>query len=197
MSVEEATSVEAAKPAYTPYRFTVEEYGRMGEAGVFSPGVRVELIEGEIVDMSPIGDRHAACVGWLNRTLTLLLQHVALVWMQNPVHLDDYSEPEPDILVLKPRDDFYRDGKPRPEDVLLLIEVSDSTLAYDRHVKVPLYTRTGVPEVWIVNLNDERVETFASPSGGAYQATAVYSRGEEVQSSALRDLRLSVSEIFG
>jgi Uma2 family endonuclease len=197
MSVEEAASVETAKPAYTPYRFTVEEYGRMGEAGVFSPGVRVELIEGEIVDMSPIGDRHAARVGWLNRTLTLLLQHVALVWMQNPVHLDDYSEPEPDILVLKLRDDFYNQGKPRPEDVLLLIEVSDTTLEYDRRVKVPLYARAGVVEVWVVNLNEEHVETFANPSGGAYQTTAVCARGEEVQSSALGDLKLSVSEIFG
>lgn len=197
MSVEEATPVEAAKPAYTPYRFTVEEYGRMGEASVFSPDVRVELVEGEIVDMSPIGDRHAARVGWLNRTLTLSLQHIALVWMQNPVRLDDHSEPEPDILVLKPRDDFYDHGKPRPEDVLLLIEVSDSTLAYDRHVKVPLYARAGVPEVWVVNLNDERVETFAGPSGGAYQVAAVYSRGEEVQSSSLAPLRLGVSEVFG
>jgi Uma2 family endonuclease len=190
-------SVEVAKPTFTTYRFTVEEYRRMGEASVFSPDVRVELIEGEIVDMSPIGERHAACVGWLNRTLTLLLQHVALVWMQNPVQLDDYSEPEPDVLVLKPRDDFYRHGKPRPEDVLLLIEVSDSTLEYDRQIKVPLYARAGIPEVWIVNLIEERVETFADPSGGAYHTAGTFSRGEEVQSRSLAALRLSVSEIFG
>ena len=190
-------SVEVATPTFTLHKFTVEEYGRMGEAGVFSPDVRVELIEGEIVDMSPIGDRHAACVGWLTRTLTLLLQHVALVWAQNPVRLDNYSEPEPDILVLKPRDDFYRNGKPRPEDVLLLIEVSDSTLGFDRKRKVSLYARRGIPEVWIVNLNDERVEMFAGPSGGAYQTTATFSRGEEVQSRTLAALRLAVSEIFG
>ncbi len=190
-------SVEVAKPTYTRYRFTVEEYGRMGETGVFSPDVRVELIEGEIVDMSPIGDRHAACVGWLNRTLTLLLQHVALVWTQNPVRLNDYSEPEPDILVLRPRDDFYIHGKPRPEDVLLLIEVSDTTLEYDRRVKVPLYARAGIPEVWIFNLKGDLVEVFADPSGGAYQTTATLSRGEEVQSRSLAALRLDVSEIFG
>ena len=193
---DKAMSVEVATPTFTPHKFTVEEYGRMGEAGVFSPGVRVELIEGEIVDMPPIGDRHAACVGWLTRTLTLLLQHVALVWARNPVRLDDYSEPEPDILVLKPRDDFYRNGKPRPEDVLLLIEVSDSTLAFDRKRKISLYARRGIPEVWIVNLVDERVEMFADPSG-AYQTTATFSRGEEVQSRALAALRLDVSEIFG
>jgi len=194
MSVE---SVEVPRDTFTAHRFTVEEYGRMGEAGVFSPDVRVELIEGEIVYMSPIGDRHAACVGWLNRTLTLLLQHVALVWMQNPVRLNDHSEPEPDILVLKPRDDFYRDGKPRPEDVMVLIEVSDTTLEYDRRVKVPLYARAGVPEVWIVNLTDERVETFAEPSGGVYRTTAAFSRDEEIQSRSLAALRLGVSEIFG
>lgn len=190
-------SVEVETPTFTRHSFTVEEYGRMGEAGVFSPDVRVELIEGEIVDMSPIGDRHAACVGWLTQTITLLLQRTFLVWAQNPVQLDDHSEPEPDILVLKPRDDFYRHGKPRPEDVLLLIEVSDKTLQSDRKVKVPLYARAGIPEVWIVNLNDERVETFAGPSGGAYWTTAVFSRGEEVQSYALCDLNLNVSDILG
>jgi Uma2 family endonuclease len=169
----------------------------MGEAGIFSQDARVELIEGEIVEMSPIGERHAACVGWLTRTLTLLLQHVALVWTQNPVQLDDYSEPEPDVLLLKPRDDFYRHGKPRPEDVLLVIEVSDSTLEYDRQIKLPLYARAGVPEVWIVNINEERVETFAEVSGGAYRTTASVARGEEVQSRSLANLRLCVSEIFG
>jgi Uma2 family endonuclease len=190
-------SVEVATPTFTAHRFTVEEYGRMGEAGVFSPDVRVELIEGEIVDMSPIGDRHAACVGWLTQTITLLLQRAYLVWAQNPVQLDNYSEPEPDILVLRPRDDFYRNGKPHPEDVLLLIEVSDSTLGFDRKRKVPLYARKGIPEVWIVNINEERVETFTDPSGGAYQTTAAFSRGEEVQSRSLAALRLDVSEIFG
>jgi Uma2 family endonuclease len=194
MSVE---AVEVATPTYTRYKFTVEEYMRMGEAGVFPPDVRVELIEGEIVDMSPIGDRHAWCVGWLTRTLTLRLEHIALVWAQNPVRLNKRSEPQTDILVLKPRDDFYKDRKPRPEDVLLLIEVSDSTLAFDKRVKVPLYARTGIPEVWIVNLVDESVETFADPSGGAYQTTATFSRDEEVQSRSLAALRLKVSEILG
>jgi Uma2 family endonuclease len=179
------------------HTFTVAEYRRMGEAGILTEDDRVELIEGEIAKMSPIGERHAACVGWLTRTLTLLLQHVALVWSQNPIELDDYSEPQPDVVVLKPRDDFYRNGHPKPEDVLLVIEVSDSTLAYDRQIKVPLYARAGVPEVWIVNLSDERVETFAEPSGGAYSVAASYSRDEDVQSYALCDLNLGVSEILG
>jgi len=169
----------------------------MGEAGVFSPDVRVELIEGEIIDMSPIGDRHAACVDALDELVRGALGRTVSVRAQGPITLDARSEPQPDISILKRRDDFYRDGKPRPEDVLLLIEVSDSTLAYDRQVKVPLYARAGIPEVWIVNINDERVETFAGPSGGAYQTTATFSRGEEVQSRSLAALRLKVSEIFG
>ena len=177
--------------------FTVEQYRRMAEVGILSEDDRVELIEGEIVEMSLIGRHHAACVGWLTRTLTLLLQHVALVWSQNSVELDGYSQPQPDIIVLKPREDFYRNSLPAPGEILLLIEVSDSTLAYDKKVKVPLYARAGLPEVWVVNLIEERVETFAEPAEGAYSATASYSRGGEVRSRGLSELRLAVSEIFG
>jgi Uma2 family endonuclease len=185
-------SVEVAK-----YSFTVEEYERMGEAGIFPIDARLELIEGEIVKMSPIGDPHAACVDVLDELVRGALGRSVSVRIQGPIRLDDYSAPQPDISILKRRDDFYRHGKPRPEDVLLVIEVSDSTLAYDRRVKVPLYARAGIPEVWIVNLVDERVETFADLSGDAYQTTAVFSRGEEVQSRTLTALRLAVSEIFG
>ena len=112
-------SVEVVKPTYTRYRFTVEEYGRMGEAGVFSPDVRVELVEGEIVDMSPIGERHAACVDSLDELLRERLQRRVNIRVQNPIQLDDYSEPQPDIAILKRRDDFYKQAHTRPEDVLL------------------------------------------------------------------------------
>jgi Uma2 family endonuclease len=190
-------SVEVAQPTYTRYRFSVEEYERMGEAGVFSPDARVELVGGEIVEMPPIGERHAAAVDVAGELSREQLGRSVIVRVQNPIQLDDYSEPQPDISILKRRDDFYRHGHPRPEDVLLVIEVSESTLEYDRRVKVPLYARAGVTEVWIVNLVDERIEMFADPSGGAYQTTAAFSRGEEVQSRSLAALRLSVSEIFG
>jgi len=113
------------------------------------------------------------------------------------VRLDDYSEPVPDIALAKRRDDFYKHGHPRADDVLLLIEVSDTTLEFDRKIKIPLYARAGIPEVWIINLNDERVETFTDPSRAAYQTTAAFSRGEEVQSRMLASLRLGVSEILG
>jgi Uma2 family endonuclease len=169
----------------------------MGEAGVFSPDDRVELIEGEIVEMSPIGEPHAASVDVMAEMLREALGRSVIIRVQNPIVLNDHSEPQPDISVLKRRDDFYRHAHPRTEDVLLVIEVSDSTLEYDRQIKVPLYARAGIPEVWIVNINEERVETFADVSGGTYQTTAFVSRGEEVQSRSLADLRLGVSEIFG
>lgn len=177
-------------------RFTVEQYERMIEAGVFPPEYRAELIEGEIIEMSPIGPPHAACVGRLNRIITRLLDE-PIVWVQNPIRLDDYSEPEPDIAVLKPRDDFYGQSLPTPADVLLVVEVSETTLDYDRKRKLPLYARAGVPEVWIVNLVDERIETFANPSGDAYELTGSAARGEELSARGVEGLRLNVSKILG
>src|SRR5215216_3171381 len=131
MSVEKAKAVQV-----TRHRFTVAEYERMGEIGIFSEDERVELVCGEIIEMSPIGERHAACVGLLTQLITLLLQRSAIVWVQNPIRLDDHSEPQPDVAVLKPRADFYRHAHPGPEDILLVIEVSDTTPEYDRRVKV-------------------------------------------------------------
>jgi Uma2 family endonuclease len=192
MSVQEATPVQV-----TRHSFTVAEYERMVEAGILSETDRVELIAGEVIEMSPIGKRHAACVGWLNRTLTLSLQNVALIWVQNPIQLDERSEPQADVMVLKPRADFYRQSKPTPADVLLVIEVSDTTLEYDRQMKVPLYARAGIPEVWVVNLADERIEAYADPAGDAYQTAALYARGDELQSRALAPLHMSVAEVLG
>ena len=169
----------------------------MGEVGIFSEDDRVELVCGEVIETSPIGKRHAACVARLTQVLTLLLHRTALVWPRSPIRLDDYSEPQPDIAVLKPRADFYERALPTPEDVLLVIEVSDTTLDYDRRVKVPLYARAGVPEVWVVNLSDEQVEAHAAPSGGNYQAAGTYARGDELRSHSLPALRLPVAEVFG
>lgn len=178
-------------------KFTVEQYDRMIEAGVFPPGYRAELIDGEIVEMSPIGPRHAACVGRLTQRLSLLLQREAIVWVRNPIRLDDRSEPEPDICVLKPRADFYGQSLPTPADVLLVVEVSETTLDYDRRRKLPLYARALVPEVWIVNLTDERIETFADPAGGDYRHHADAGRGEEVSARGVEVLRLSIADILG
>jgi Uma2 family endonuclease len=192
MSVQEASPVQI-----TRYSFTVADYQLMGQVGIFSEDDRVELVCGEIVKLSPIGEPHAACVGRLTQTLILLLRRSAIVWVQNPIVLDDYSEPQPDVAVLKPRADFYGQAHPRPEDVLLVIEVSDTTLGYDRSIKVPIYARSGIPETWIVNLPEEHIEVYADPAGGIYQTVKSYACGEEVQSHTLASLRLPVSQILG
>ena len=191
-------SVQKARPIGINRRsFTVAEYERMGEFGIFSPEDRVELVCGEIIQISPIGERHAACVGFLTQLITLRLRRNALVWAQNPILLDDYSEPQPDIAVLKPRADFYRKSKPTPEDVLVVIEVSDSTLEYDRKVKVPLYAAAGIPEAWLVNLPEERIEVYSDPSGDEYQTVRLYVRGQRLQSHTLPALRVRVAEVLG
>jgi Uma2 family endonuclease len=192
MSVQEATSVQV-----TRHSFTVAEYARMGQFGIFSEDKRVELVCGEIIEMSPIGERHAGCVDTLDELLRERLGRRVNVRVQNPIRLDEYSEPQPDIAVLKRREDFYRHAHPGPEDVLLVIEVSDTTLEYDRKVKVPLYARVGIHETWVVNLSEEHIETYADPADGVYQTFNSYARGEEVQSHALAPLHLSVAEILG
>jgi Uma2 family endonuclease len=169
----------------------------MGKVGIFSEDERVELVCGEVIKMSPIGERHAACVDFLTQLITLRLRRSAIVRVQNPVQLDDYSEPQPDITVLKPRDDFYRGAHPRPEDALLVIEVSDSTLDFDRKVKVPLYARAGIPEAWVVNLPEERIEVYTDPAGGEYQTVRSYARRQKLQSHTLARLSLSVSKVLG
>ena len=192
MSVQKAKSVQ-----FNRHSFTVAEYERMGQFGIFSEDDRVELVNGEIIEMSPIGERHAACVDFLTQFITLRLKRGAIVRIQNPVLLDDHSEPQPDVAILKRRDDFYRHAHPRPEDVLLVIEVSESTLDFDRKVKVPLYASVGIPEAWVVNLPDERIEVYSDPAGGEYRTISSHARGRRLQSHTLASLRLSVSKVLG
>src|SRR5215204_7706797 len=135
----------------------------MGEAGILHEDDRVELIEGEIVEMAAIGTRHFSCVNRLTRMLVMGVGDAAVVSVQNPVRLNEHTEPQPDITVIRPRD--YTESLPLPEDVLLLIEVSDTTLVYDRKVKLPLYARAGIREVWIVDLAGEVIERHTGPSG--------------------------------
>jgi Uma2 family endonuclease len=150
------------------HRLTVDEYHRMGQAGVFAPGARVELIEGEVIDMAPIGTRHASAVKRLNALLSASVHGRAIVAVQDPLRLSDASEPEPDLMLLSPRADFYAHAHPSAADVLLLIEVSDTTVAYDRGVKLDLYARHGVPEVWIVDLDNNLIRFFRGNDGSAY-----------------------------
>ncbi len=150
------------------HRLTVEQYHRMAETGVLARDARVELIEGVIVDMAPIGSRHAATVKRLNLALTAAVAGRAIVSVQDPIRLGDRSEPQPDLALLRPRADFYADATPAAADTLLVIEVSQATAAYDRQVKTALYAQHGVPEVWIVDLDFSLVHFFRSPQGNRY-----------------------------
>jgi Uma2 family endonuclease len=176
-------------------RFTVHEYHRMGEAGILHEDDRVELTEGEIVEMAAIGTRHFSCVNGLNRLLVRDGGDTAIFSVQNPVRLDEHTEPQPDLAVLRTRD--YRRSLPGPEDVLLLIEVSDTTLPYDRRVKLPLYARAGIREVWIVDLAGEVLELYTDPSGDGYRSSKQARRGETVESTALTELALRVDAVLG
>jgi Uma2 family endonuclease len=144
--------------------FTADEYHRMTQAGILSEDDRVELIEGEIVQMSPIGSRHARCVRLLNRIFSKGVGDRAIVDVQNPIRLGERLEPQPDVALLRPRPDFYAGVHPGPEDVLLIAEVMERSAAFDREVKAPLYARSGIPEVWWVDLEEEVVEVYREPS---------------------------------
>lgn len=151
------------------HRFNRADYHRMGEVGILGEDDRVELIDGEIIEMTPIGSQHGGRVKRLVYLLTRAVAQHAIVAAQDPVILDDRSEPEPDLALLRPRADFYTESHPRPADVLLLIEVADTSLQKDRQIKVPLYARHRIPETWIIDTEHQRVLRFAEPRDGAYQ----------------------------
>ena len=169
---------------------TVHDYHRMGEAGILPADARMELIDGEIIDMVPIGSRHASLVSRLCRTLERKVGERALVWPQNPIRLGDLSEPEPDVSLLRPREDAYARAHPTADDVLLLIEVSDSTLVYDHRVKLPLYARHGIADVWIVDVDARRLDTFSELERGRYHAERTLSPERPDELAELRELRI-------
>ena len=180
----------------TPRRLlTVDEYHRMGEAGVFTEDDRVELIEGELVALVPIGSEHVAATNALNRLLVLAVGDRGIVSVQSPVRLTQRSEPQPDFAVLKPRD--YRTTLPRPEDTMLAVEVANTSLDYDRTVKLVLYASSGIPEMWIVNLAAGKVEVYRSPAGDQYASVTRAGRSDELTMEALPDVRIPVAGLFG
>ena len=179
------------------YSFTVDEFAKMGEAGIFTAEDRVELIDGEIRKMTPIGPLHATIVNRLMATLVKLLDSSAVLQVQNPVRLDSYNEPQPDFSVIKERGDYYRTALPASEDTLLAIEVADSSLAYDLREKAPRYAKSMIPEVWIVDLQAEVVRVFTQPGPSGYANERVMQRGETITSASVEGLRVEVNEIFG
>ena len=180
-----------------PHRFTVEEFQRMGETGILTREDRVELIDGQIVRMTPIGPPHAGTVSALLMMLGPVIGDRAVLSAQSPLILDDFSEPEPDLALLKPSVDTYRQRHPRPDDVLLLIEVADTSGAYDRRVKIPLYAQAGISEYWIVDVNRRLVEVRRSPRGDGYASVEELAPGARLSPEAFPDIELEVSGILG
>ena len=177
--------------------FTVQDYHRMIETGILTESDRVELIRGEIVEMASIGAKHAAGVNRLNRLFFKKFGDQVLVAVQNPVEVDEKSEPEPDIALLRPREDFYASAHPTPDDVFLLIEVSDSTIRYDRTIKIPLYAEDNIAEAWIVDVNAELVEVYRQPSATGYRSLQTLTRGQSIQLLAFPEVSIAIDEILG
>lgn len=194
--------MQAVKREHSPVqgwekRFSVAEYHRMVEAGVLGEDDRVELVEGVLVEIAAMGSRHAACVDRLNRTLNRLVGEKALVRVQSPIRLDDSSEPEPDLALLKPHEDFYSNDHPSPEETLLVIEVSDTSAEYDAEVKLPLYARSGISETWLVNLASDTIEVHSEPASSGYRQTLRTKRGEALKSSTLPELEIPAEDVLG
>ena len=168
----------------------------MGEAGVFAPEARLELIDGEIVEMAPIGSAHAGAVKTLNRILGRLVGGKAIVSVQDPIALGERSVPQPDLALLKPREDMYSHAHPTAADVLLVVEVADTTLAFDVETKVPLYARSGILEVWVLELPKRAVRVYRDPLADGYKSAFTATGDEIVSAAALPEVRLAVRDLF-
>ena len=179
------------------YLFTTTKYEEMVSVGILTEEDKVELINGEIVEMTPISSAHAAVVDRLTRMLVQGSGLYAIVRVQSPIRLDEHSEPEPDVALLRPRDDFYAEDHPRPADVLLLVEVAGTSVEFDHNVKLPLYAKAGIQEVWLVDLNRERIEVHRTPQPGGYREMNIHWRGDMLETSALSLPTLAVEDILG
>ena len=178
-------------------KFTVEQFHTMVEAGILSEDERVELVRGEIIEMAAIGIKYAACRRRLNNFLHQKLGNKVIISIQNSVVLNEISELQPDVALLKSREDFYSSAHPHPIDVFLILVVADSTIKYDREVIIPLYAEDGVIEVWLVDINDECVEVYREPVNGKYQKVEKFVRGENLVIQAFDNVSISLDEIFG
>ena len=182
----------------TRHRLDVDEYNRMAEAGVFGENKRIELIDGELIDMAPIGQGHEAIVNGLNEALVFACAGRAIVSPQNSVVMDCSSVPQPDLAILRRRADFYATGeRPGPADVLLLVEVADSSLRFDRTVKLPLYARAGVAELWIVDLKRRAIDVHRGPVGNGYNDMATYRAGDHLALLLAPEIVVKLDLMFG
>jgi Uma2 family endonuclease len=177
--------------------FTVDEYYRMGQAGIFHPEARLELIEGEIIEMSPVGDRHIGCVNRATALFSTRLAGKVVVSVQNAVRLSRYTEPQPDIVLARPRKDYYSTRRILPRDTFLVIEISDSTIRYDRNRKMPLYAKSRVPELWIENLQENVILVYRNPAPETFATSLVFTRGQSISMAAFPEIVFKVDELLG
>jgi Uma2 family endonuclease len=178
------------------YPFTITQFQQMIELDIFAKEERVELIAGELITMAPIGPAHSGKTNRLNRLFSQAAGDLAIVEVQGPLVLDDHSELEPDIVLLRPRDDFYETANPTPASVLLLIEIADSSLNYDKNNKIPLYARHGIPEVWLINIPNQQVEIYLKPSSEGYRQILLPEKSESISPTLLPNVSVKVSDIF-
>jgi Uma2 family endonuclease len=181
----------------TRWQFTADDYERMVETGILGKNDRVELIDGEVIAMSPIGPPHAAIVNRLNAILHRQFAGTAIVSVQNPIRLNDYSEPQPDLAVLHPNDDYYAQAHPTPADILLLVEVADSSLEYDSEEKMPRYAQNTIPEVWLIDVEHQTVTQYALPSIVGYHHQVTLARGQMLVAQTIPGLDIAIDTIFG
>jgi Uma2 family endonuclease len=194
MAIKDPSPLTAVVPER--YRFTRQQYHTLVVAGILKDGSRVELIRGEVTVMAAINPRRSSAVKRLNAAFSRGLADRAIIGVQDPFAIGDESEPQPDLTVARPRSDFYSSDHPRPEDLLLVVEVSDTSLRYDREIKVPLYAEAGVVEVWLVNLVDNVLEVYRDPGPKGYRSLQRLSAGDQVSPLAFPDLMLSVDELL-
>jgi Uma2 family endonuclease len=189
-----AVATEEAIVPITRHRFTADEYQRMAEAGILHEDDRIELIRGDVVEMAAIGFRHVYCVTDLDGIARDAVGTDAFVLVQSPFRLADDSEPQPDLIIV--RRSLDRSALPTPADVLIVMEVSDSSLAFDRNVKLPLYARAGIPEAWIFDLTTTRIERHTDPSPDGYQSIAIAGRGQTLASLRIPELTIAVDDVM-
>ena len=181
----------------TRWQFTAADYERMVETGILGKDDRVELIDGEVIAMSPIGPPHAGIVNRLNAFLNRQLAGTAIVSVQNPIRLNDYSEPQPDLAILQLKDDYYAHAHPTPADILLLVEVADSSFEYDSEEKMPRYAQDAIPEVWLIDVENQSVTQYAHPLITEYRHQVKLARGQMLVAQTIAGLEIAIDLIFG
>ncbi|MCK4841111.1 MAG: Uma2 family endonuclease [Methylococcales bacterium] len=181
---------------YKKHLTNLAEWKKLGEANIFPPGSRLELINGEIIEMAPIGSNHSGHINRLNQLLARFIANQAIVSVHNPVQLGDLSEPEPDLMLLKPNADFYSSQHPDASHVLLLIEVADSSLKFDQNQKLRLYALHNIPEYWLLNVNDACLEVYSQPHNGLYAEKTTLRSGDEITLSQLSNINIKIADIL-